>query len=102
MKSSSVLTSVIAVATLGLSAAALASPPDAQAGEKLGDHPAVTIAKKWNTRGIDPNTFIVAHPAGLKLTTASSSENAAQLARAKDVVSQSSATSASPTAATAE
>jgi hypothetical protein len=102
MKSSSVLISAIAVATLGLSASALASPPDAHAGEKLGDHPAVTIAKKWNTRGIDPNTFIVAHPAGVKLTTASPSENDAQLARAKDAVSQSSATSTSPTAATAE
>lgn len=102
MKFSSVLISAIAVATLGVSASALASPPDAQASEKLGDHPAVTIAKKWNTRGIDPNTFIVAHPAGLKLTTASTSENDAQLARAKDVVMQSPATSAAPTAATAE
>jgi hypothetical protein len=102
MKSSSVLISAIAVATIGLSASAHASPPGTQAGEKLGDHPAVTIAKTWNERGIDPNTFIVAHPAGLKLTTASPSENDAQLARAKDVVSQSSATSAAPTAATAE
>lgn len=102
MKSSSVLISAIAVATLGLSANALASPPEAQARQKLGDHPAVTVAKKWNTRGIDPNTFIVAHPAGLKLTTASPSENEAQLARAKDVVSQSPASTASPTAATAE
>jgi len=102
MKSSSVLLSVIAVATVGFSASALASPPDAQAREKLGDHPAVTVAKAWKTRGIDPNTFIVAHPAGLKLTAASPSENDAQLARAKDVVSQSTATTTSPTAATAE
>lgn len=102
MKSSLVLISLIAVATVGFSASALASPPDAKAGAKLGEHPAVTVARTWNNRGIDPNTFIVAHPAGLKLTTASPSQNDAQLARAKDVVSQSPATTASPTAATAE
>lgn len=32
--------------------------------ETLGEHPAVIVARTWNTRGIDPNTFIVLHPAG--------------------------------------
>jgi hypothetical protein len=32
--------------------------------ETLGEHPAVLVAQTWNSRGIDPNTFIVAHPAG--------------------------------------
>jgi hypothetical protein len=31
--------------------------------EPLGEHPAVVVARTWNNRGIDPNTFIVAHPA---------------------------------------
>ena len=31
--------------------------------ETLAEHPAVVVAQTWNTRGIDPNTFIVAHPA---------------------------------------
>jgi hypothetical protein len=34
--------------------------------ESLGEHPAVLVARTWNSRGIDPNTFIVAHPAGLR------------------------------------
>lgn len=32
--------------------------------EPLGEHPAVLVARTWSSRGIDPNTFIVAHPAG--------------------------------------
>ena len=31
--------------------------------EGLGEHPAVIVARTWNTRGIDPNTFILLHPA---------------------------------------
>src|SRR5262245_17159449 len=31
--------------------------------EGLGEHPAVAVARTWDTRGIDPNTFIVLHPA---------------------------------------
>jgi hypothetical protein len=31
--------------------------------EPLGEHPAVLVARTWNSRGIDPNTFIVGHPA---------------------------------------
>lgn len=102
MKPKSILISAIAVATVGLSAGAVASPPDAQARGKLGDHPAVTVAKAWNNRGIDPNTFIVGHPAGLNLTTASPGENDAQLAQAKDVVLQSVVTTTTSAAAIAE
>jgi hypothetical protein len=32
--------------------------------ESLGQHPAVLVARTWSSRGIDPNTFIVLHPAG--------------------------------------
>jgi hypothetical protein len=32
--------------------------------DSLGEHPAVLVARTWSTRGIDPNTFIVLHPAG--------------------------------------
>lgn len=32
--------------------------------DTLGEHPAVIVARTWNTRGIDPNTFIVRHPTG--------------------------------------
>ena len=32
--------------------------------QTLGEHPAVLVARTWNNRGIDPNTFIVLHPAG--------------------------------------
>jgi hypothetical protein len=35
--------------------------------ENLGEHPAVLVAQKWEMRGIDPNTFIVLHPAGQRL-----------------------------------
>jgi hypothetical protein len=34
--------------------------------EPLGEHPAVVVARTWNNRAIDPNTFIVAHPASTK------------------------------------
>jgi hypothetical protein len=30
---------------------------------QLGEHPAVLVAHQWPTRGIDPNRFIVLHPA---------------------------------------
>ena len=46
--------------------------------EPTGDHPAVIVARQWSTRGIDPNQFIVAHPAGLRLiATPQSGENEA-------------------------
>ena len=31
--------------------------------ETLGEHPAVVVARTWNNRAIDTNTFIVGHPA---------------------------------------
>jgi hypothetical protein len=40
--------------------ASLARPATA---EPLGEHPAVLVARAWSSRGIDPNTFIVAPPA---------------------------------------
>src|SRR5262245_20623093 len=40
----------------------------------LGQHPAVLVAQNWSTRGIDPNTFIVAHPARLQLLAASETD----------------------------
>ena len=40
--------------------ASLAQPASA---EPLGEHPAVLVAQAWSSRGIDPNTFIVAPPA---------------------------------------
>ena len=52
--------------------------------EKLGVHPAVAVAQAWKSRGIDPNTFIVAHPARLQLVTSSPSEGATQLAQADE------------------
>lgn len=33
----------------------------------LDEHPAVLVAKQWPLRAIDPNRFIVAHPARLAL-----------------------------------
>jgi hypothetical protein len=33
----------------------------------LGEHPAILVAAQWRLRGIDPNQFIVAHPARLAL-----------------------------------
>jgi hypothetical protein len=46
------------------------SSPVSQTSETLGQHPAVLVAQQWRTRGIDPNTFIVAHPARLELLAA--------------------------------
>src|SRR6266404_8194237 len=39
--------------------------------QSLGEHPAVLVARTWNNRGIDPNTFIVLHPAGPRWVNAS-------------------------------
>ena len=51
----------------------LALPATAQS---LGEHPAVLVARTWNSRGIDPNTFIVAHPAGVRWLSESPTEKA--------------------------
>lgn len=48
--------------------------PISKTSERLGQHPAVLVAQKWSTRGIDPNTFIVAHPARLELLAAPPSD----------------------------
>lgn len=55
----------------------------AASSDALGDHPAVIAARTWSTRSLDPNTFVVAHPARLELVAASPSEKLA--ARGTDV-----------------
>jgi hypothetical protein len=45
-------------------AVTLTSLAHAAIAETLGEHPAVRVARTWSSRGIDPNTFIVLHPAG--------------------------------------
>jgi hypothetical protein len=57
--------------------------PINEARETLGQHPAVLVAQKWSTRGIDPNTFIVAHPARLTLLAASETDTDRVVARAE-------------------
>ena len=42
--------------------------------ETLGEHPAVIVAREWNSREIDPNTFIVLHPAAPKFLAAAPTE----------------------------
>jgi hypothetical protein len=64
------ITAILATAGFSLSTNAVASPPDTQA-HVMGDHPAVVVARTQAKRGIDPNTFIVAHPAGPRLLAAS-------------------------------
>ena len=59
---------------LAASALLIASFGQAVAADTLGEHPAVLVAQTWSTRGIDPNTFIVAHPARLTLLAASPTE----------------------------
>jgi hypothetical protein len=72
MKSHFILiTAILATAGFGVSNNAVADSPDAQASAKLGDHPAVVIARMQTKRSIDPNTFIVAHPARLQLLASS-------------------------------
>jgi hypothetical protein len=56
--------------------------------ERIGQHPAVLVAQAWNTRGIDPNTFVVAHPAGLQLIGASPAEKDSPRAEAERTVSR--------------
>jgi hypothetical protein len=43
-------------------------------GQLSNEHPVVLIAQQWSTRGIDPNHFILAHPAPLRWTNASAAE----------------------------
>ena len=64
------------VKTLRRLAAALgfASLATSAIAEPLGEHPAVIVAREWNNRGIDPNTFIVLHPAAPKFLAAAPTE----------------------------
>ena len=50
----------------------LASLAHSAIAETLGEHPAVIVARTWSTREIDPNTFIVLHPAAPQFRAASS------------------------------
>jgi hypothetical protein len=52
----------------------LASLATSAIAETLGEHPAVIVAREWSTREIDPNTFIVLHPAAPHLLAAAPSE----------------------------
>jgi len=51
---------VLSSLSAALIVSSLVSPVMAQ---PLGEHPAVVVARTWDQRGIDPNTFIVAPPA---------------------------------------
>ena len=42
--------------------------------QTLGEHPAVIVARTWSTQGIDPNAFIVLHPAAPQFVAVSPSE----------------------------
>jgi len=49
--------------------------------EGLGEHPAVIVARTWNARGIDPNTFIVLHPAAPRFLAAAPTDRADKVAK---------------------
>jgi len=51
--------------------------------QTLGEHPAVIAAREWNSRGIDPNTFIVLHPAATQFLAAAPTEKE-KVAASKD------------------
>jgi hypothetical protein len=63
-----------AAALLGGSRITAENSRSSESSEPLGQHPAVLVAQNWRTRGIDPNTFIVAHPARLLLLPASEAD----------------------------
>jgi hypothetical protein len=67
--------------TAALVIAPLAHPVIA---EPLGEHPAVLVARTWSTRGIDPNTFIVQHPAGPVWLSASPTAKEDKTTRGKE------------------
>jgi len=52
----------------------LASLAHSAIAETLGEHPAVIVARTWSNRGIDPNAFIVLHPAAPQFLAASPTE----------------------------
>lgn len=82
MKSPLLFVTTILAATAGFASTSFASSPDAPApvAQQLGDHPAVVVARTRPT--INPDTFIVAHPARLQLLAASPSEKPAVTAAA--------------------
>jgi len=49
--------------------------------EGLGEHPAVIVARTWNARGIDPNTFIVLHPTAPQFFAAAPTDKADKVAK---------------------
>jgi hypothetical protein len=57
-----------------VAALVLASLANTAIAETLGEHPAVIVARTWSNRGIDPNTFVVLHPAAPQLLAASPAE----------------------------
>ena len=57
-----------------VAALVLASLAHSAIAETLGEHPAVIVARTWSNRGIDPNTFIVLHPAAPQFLAASPTE----------------------------
>jgi len=42
--------------------------------QSLGEHPAVVVAREWNSREIDPNSFIVLPPAATQFLAAAPAE----------------------------
>jgi hypothetical protein len=71
-----ILATALSAKTLGRLAVALVfgSLATSAIAESLGEHPAVIVAREWNSQGVDPNTFIVLHPAAPKFLAASASE----------------------------
>ncbi|HWM42909.1 MAG TPA: hypothetical protein VNP36_10760 [Burkholderiales bacterium] len=57
-----------------VAALVLASLAHSAIAETLGEHPAVIVARTWSNRGIDPNTFVVLHPAAPQFLAASPTE----------------------------
>lgn len=86
MKSHFILiTAILATTGVSHSTNSLASPPDAHASAQMGDHPAVVVARTAK-RNVDPNTFIVAHPAGVRHLAASPSASKAVTAEVASTV----------------
>lgn len=79
------ITAILATTGVSHSSNSLASPPDAQSSAQMGDHPAVVLARTAK-RHIDPNTFIVAHPAAVRYLGASPSEPKAVTAEVASTV----------------
>jgi hypothetical protein len=77
------------VKTLRRLAAALVLAPLAHSAiaQTSGEHPAVIVARTWSTQGIDPNTFIVLHPAAPQFLAVSPAEKD-KVAVSKDAAPQ--------------